>query len=69
MVKLRVPDKPEKMTALEIRDALLSLSPEERKFVISDPEPGEYSVYSIAKSNSGNPVKKIAIECDLLPKQ
>ena len=49
-----------KMTPKEIRDALLSLSDEDRKFVITDPEPGEKRVFSLARDgNTG----KVTISC------
>ncbi len=38
-----------------IRDALLSIPEEERKFVISNPASGEHKVYGIRRNAEGNP--------------
>lgn len=46
----------EAMTPEQIRDSLLSLPDNERKFVISDPESGEHRIIAIRR-NIGNIVE------------
>ena len=48
-VEQRNPDTPE-----EIRDTLLSLPDNERKFIITDPEAGEHKVIAVRRNEAGN---------------
>lgn len=43
-----------KLTAVEVRDMLLSLADDERMFVTSDPKPGQHKVISVRRNASGN---------------
>lgn len=42
------------MTAEAIRDALLSLPENERQFIISNPESGEYKILAMRRNVAGN---------------
>lgn len=41
------------MTPKEIRDALLSLPDNERKFIVTDPKTGEHKVLSLRRNADG----------------
>lgn len=38
----------------QIRDALLSLPDNERRFIVTDPETGEHKVVAIRRNEAGN---------------
>ncbi len=40
-----------RLTSEEVRDLLLSLPDNERKFIITDPRPGENKIFSIARDS------------------
>lgn len=40
------------MTPEQIRDALLSIPDNDRRFIITDPEAGEHKIYSFQRRNS-----------------
>lgn len=42
------------MTPKQLRDALLSLPDNERKFIITDPEGGEHKVIGLRRNEEGN---------------
>jgi len=43
------------MTPAQIRDSLLSLPDNERKFIISNPGTGEHRVFELRRNADGNP--------------
>lgn len=45
---------PARLTPESIRDLLLSLPDSERRFIISDPLPGQHRILSIRRNISGN---------------
>lgn len=49
-----------RLSAQEIRDSLLSLPEEERKFVVTDPVSGEAKVFSLARDSVTG---KIVLNC------
>ncbi|MBA7672695.1 hypothetical protein ES703_80881 [subsurface metagenome] len=44
------------MTPAEIRDALLSLPDNDRKFIVTNPRPGENKIFSIAEDGATDEV-------------
>lgn len=42
-----------KMTPQEVRDALLSLPDNERKFIVTDPATGEHKILSLRRNADG----------------